>query len=97
MHRLTWLRKKGNCSNPNPIDLLRADALPSRNLDRFPGLTVNRPINAGVGKHRNRIRNSALGWPTGFSYVLAECGLKLRERTKRAETGGRIRTFVDND
>jgi hypothetical protein len=34
------------------------------------------------------------------SYVLAECGLKLRERTKRADIGGRNRThfrFADRN
>ena len=32
----------------------------------------------------------------GFSYVLAESGLGLRERIKRPEIGGRIRTISDS-
>jgi hypothetical protein len=31
----------------------------------------------------------------GYSYVFAECGLELRERPKRAEIGGRNRTYFD--
>jgi hypothetical protein len=39
------------------------------------------------------MRFSAHAPRAGFSYVLAECGLELRERIKRPEICGRIRTF----
>jgi hypothetical protein len=50
-------------------------------------------VHGGCGRCRKLVRFSARGSPTGFSYVLAEGGLKLRVRIKRPEIGGRIRTF----
>lgn len=46
-------------------------------------------------RHRKLIRNSAHAPRAGFSDVLAECGLRRRERTKRAKIGGRTRTLVE--
>jgi hypothetical protein len=37
------------------------------------------------------------GSRAGFSYVLTEFGLRLRERIKRSEFGGRIRTICRSD
>jgi len=47
-------------------------------------------------RHRKLIRIRHAVTRAGFSYVLAECGPKLRHRTKRAEIGGRIRRFFES-
>jgi hypothetical protein len=43
--------------------------------------------------YRKLIRISADAPRAGFLYVFAECGLRLRDRIKRPEIGGRNRTF----
>ena len=56
---------------------------------------MNQPISVALaGTGNSSVFRQAVS-RTGFSYVLAECGLRLLERTKRAEIVGRIRTFFD--
>jgi hypothetical protein len=64
-----------------------------REIHTFSGIAIKGPISAGVTGTGNSSVFRHADLRTGFSYVLAASGLGLRERTKRAEISGRIRTL----
>jgi hypothetical protein len=63
-----------------------------RETQAFSRNVIKPPISSAVTGPGNSsvFRHAVLR--AGFSYVLAECGLRLPERTKRPEIGDRIRT-----
>jgi hypothetical protein len=67
-----------------------------RETQAISRIAINRPISAApVGTGSSSVFRHAVS-RARFSYVLAESGLRLRERIKHPEIGGRIRTFSDS-
>jgi hypothetical protein len=67
------------------------------NSQPFFGNAIKSPISAALAGTGNScvFRHAVLR--TGLPDVLAELGLRLRQRTKQADIRGRIRTFFGSD
>jgi hypothetical protein len=88
--------------------MLRSDPLThraagqfGRRAGRFPVISyffADTPLRTNKcrrDRHQKAARFSARCSACRISYLLAESGLRLRERKKRSEIGGRRRTFSD--
>jgi hypothetical protein len=67
-----------------------------RETQAFSGVAIKRPISAAVTGNGNSSVFRHAVQRVALPYVLAESGLRLRERTKRPEIGGVNRTFFNS-